>query len=285
MKPTLTLQFDSFDALAAFVASKMQTSTHAIVNNSPETLHVTATAAPVATAQPQLTGDDENGPANANAPTVDGRGFPHDDRIHASSKAMNADGSWRRKRGVTDEIVNAVENEFRNRQSQQPAAFAQQTSVVQQLPQSPAIGNFQPAVGFQPTPGMVPAVTQPAEQPQQPMQPLAQHFPQPGLPQYTAPAEQPQQFQQPAPVAAPVVQPQPQAQPATVDFPAFMRIVQGAMTSGPNGPTIDQNYIMQFAARLSQMVGQQINNITDLAGRPDLIPAALQMMQQDGVIA
>nr|AYD75903.1 conserved hypothetical protein [Pseudo-nitzschia multiseries DNA virus] len=36
-----------------------------------------------------------------------------DERIHAASKTRNSDGSWRKKRGVSDELVAVVETELR----------------------------------------------------------------------------------------------------------------------------------------------------------------------------
>lgn len=44
---------------------------------------------------------------------LDKHGLPWDERIHTSSKAANADGSWRRKRGVDDATVTKVEGELR----------------------------------------------------------------------------------------------------------------------------------------------------------------------------
>jgi len=44
---------------------------------------------------------------------ADSAGLPWDDRVHSSSKALNADGTWRKRRGVTDETVAAVEAELR----------------------------------------------------------------------------------------------------------------------------------------------------------------------------
>ena len=44
---------------------------------------------------------------------VDTRGYPWDERIHASSKALNTDGSWRYRRGVEKETINAVEMELK----------------------------------------------------------------------------------------------------------------------------------------------------------------------------
>ena len=44
---------------------------------------------------------------------VDAKGLPWDGRIHASSRAQNADGTWRSKRGVDEGLVKQVEGELR----------------------------------------------------------------------------------------------------------------------------------------------------------------------------
>jgi len=64
---------------------------------------------------PKMTAEVENddGPADANAPDVDKRGFPWDERIHASSKAVNKDGTWRYKRNTSQETIDAVEAELK----------------------------------------------------------------------------------------------------------------------------------------------------------------------------
>lgn len=43
------------------------------------------------------------------APEFDKRGMPWDERIHASSKSINADGTWRNKRGIDKETLEAVD--------------------------------------------------------------------------------------------------------------------------------------------------------------------------------
>ena len=48
----------------------------------------------------------------APAPTADANNTPHDERIHAGSKALNADGTWRKKRSVSDELIRSVEAEY-----------------------------------------------------------------------------------------------------------------------------------------------------------------------------
>src|SRR5690606_17225438 len=61
--------------------------------------------------EPQVTLSDDTGPsaADAGAPDFDSAGLPWDERIHASSRATVADGTWRKKRGVSPEEVAAVE--------------------------------------------------------------------------------------------------------------------------------------------------------------------------------
>lgn len=49
---------------------------------------------------------------DAGAPDFDSAGMPWDERIHASSRATVADGTWRKKRGVSDELVAEVEAEL-----------------------------------------------------------------------------------------------------------------------------------------------------------------------------
>lgn len=60
-------------------------------------------------------------PASATAPTsivpipqsLDNTGLPWDERIHSGNKGLNKDGTWRLKRGVTDELINSVTAELK----------------------------------------------------------------------------------------------------------------------------------------------------------------------------
>ena len=56
-----------------------------------------------------------NGPIEIEVPTHDSTGLQWDERIHASSKALNADGTWRTKRGVDKALVESVEATLRTR--------------------------------------------------------------------------------------------------------------------------------------------------------------------------
>lgn len=65
---------------------------------------------------------------SANGVELDTDGIPWDERIHASTKSKNADGRWKKKKGMNDESkVNAIIAELKARvQGQQLGALVQQ---------------------------------------------------------------------------------------------------------------------------------------------------------------
>lgn len=71
-------------------------------------------------------------PTNATPPAVDAAGLPWDERIHASSKALIADGTWRKKRGVADDLVAQVEAELRggSKEPEQPQASTEDDELA-----------------------------------------------------------------------------------------------------------------------------------------------------------
>ena len=139
MKYTLTIEADSADKLREMLqdaAQKIYTAAGEFVRydadtNNPATPHSEegpfTGVLPASTRVTLPTGDDPadvygsgNGPVETMyravvdvqapaAPTVDANNMPHDERIHAGSKALNTDGTWRKKRGVSDELVRRVE--------------------------------------------------------------------------------------------------------------------------------------------------------------------------------
>ena len=44
---------------------------------------------------------------------LDKAGFPWNERIHAGGKTKNANGTWRKRRGISDELITEVEAELR----------------------------------------------------------------------------------------------------------------------------------------------------------------------------
>lgn len=75
----------------------------------------------------------------AEQPTTDSKGREWDERIHSSSRATNADGTWRYKRGVDKALVAAIED-------------------GEELPGEP-----QPVASVPPPPPVAPAPTESAE--------------------------------------------------------------------------------------------------------------------------
>lgn len=51
-------------------------------------------------------------PAAPAAPEKDARGLPWDERIHSANKTTNADGTWRRRSKIDDQLVKTVEAEL-----------------------------------------------------------------------------------------------------------------------------------------------------------------------------
>lgn len=88
--------------------------------------------------------------ATSALPDRDADGLPWDERIHSSSKARNADGRWKAKRGVPADVVERVRAELRGGAGQTtgqaagsapaPAPAAPQTPFTPQGPATAAIG-------------------------------------------------------------------------------------------------------------------------------------------------
>lgn len=194
-------------------------------------------------------GPEDNGPVNTSAPAFDSAGLPWDARIHSSTKELNADGTWRKRRkskGQPDDAtIAAVEAELR---AQRTAPMPQMTQqpVIQQMPDM-SQQQTQPMVQQQPMQQMQ---TQPMVQ-QQPMQQVMQQ-----------PVQQ-QPMQQ--------VQPQMTQFVVPADFGSFMQALSRAMQQ----QRVDQNYLAEVSAAFGMTA------ITDLAAQPGNIPAVVQRMIND----
>lgn len=111
---TLSIKTESTSELADIVA-KLNGDTVVTVNNhSTEKVQLVVgehtpapSVIPQSTPEPQ---DDE--PTNDAPPATDKNGLPWDERIHAGTKALNGDGTWKKRRGVDDATVAAVTAEL-----------------------------------------------------------------------------------------------------------------------------------------------------------------------------
>lgn len=100
-------------------------------------------------AAPVAAGDDDAGPADVAAPAVDARGIPWNGDYHASTKARNADGTWRTKRGVDKAKLEAWEKTL------------QPSMPVPGVPAAPVAA----IPGFAPAPAGLPGFTPPQAAP------------------------------------------------------------------------------------------------------------------------
>lgn len=79
-------------------------------------------------------------PVSSSSPAVDAEGLPWDDRIHSSNRALNADGTWRKRRGVDGLTVSQVEAQLRQvtaHQSPAPEVVFVQPTFAPTAPPAP----------------------------------------------------------------------------------------------------------------------------------------------------
>ena len=207
------------------------------------------TAAPAASVTgPTAATPSAASPSNPGGVDVDANGLPWDGRIHSGptdKKPKNADGTWRKKRGVDDATVAAVEAELR-------AALG-----------APAAAAPAPAVPVPPV-AEAPAAAVP------PPPPAAAAAPVPASP-IPAPAAA-------APAPAPAAAPPTPAPAVTASGPAVA-------TTAPSGPASTFAELMrkitslqaagtltvEGTAEISAALG--ISGVRDLITRPDLVPS------------
>jgi hypothetical protein len=122
-------------AVSAETLDELYSSVAEFVNNRPTalpaTVHVTTSATdegPAAAGAPTEPADTDEGPAAAGAPEFDKVGTPWDKRIHSSSKAINEDGTWRRRRNLADITYTTVMAELAQRPG--PGAVPSAAPVV-----------------------------------------------------------------------------------------------------------------------------------------------------------
>lgn len=164
---------------------------------------------------------------------VDADGLPWDARIHSSNHAKVADGTWRKKRGVADELVALVTAELR----QAMAAPARPEPMFTE----DAPGESDPGVDA--ATAFSGAAATPVASAPPPPPPAAAVPPPPPAP--AAPVAE-------APAAAPVA-----------PFPALMRRITAGQTAGL--------LTIGTTTEIAQSLG--LSGIRDLMARPDLIPS------------
>lgn len=184
---------------------------------------------------------------------VDKDGLPWDARIHAESKAKNADGSWRAKRKVDPAVVTAVTAELRAVMSAPVPAVAPPPPPPSNDVQAEAAARFGTPAPLPPS-AAVPPPPPPAATPAVPPAPVAASVP---------PAS-------PLAAGAETVAEAPPA-PATGD-PPFVVMMRG-VTARQAAGTLTADAVAAALANLG------LPSIASLASRPDLIPSFEALLQ------
>lgn len=197
---------------------------------------------------------DDEGPVNSNAPVTDKNGIPHLVDVHAGSKAMNEDGTWRRKRGVAAETQAAAEKAWLDAnvstpQTQVAAAPVGLPGVPDATP--PAAAPAAAPVGL---PG-VPGATAPAAAP----------VGLPGIPGSAAPAATPGATLGIPGMTAPQPDPLPPVTEPPVSLDDVLTSFQALQTKYPS---VNDEYVKQLYAAAGT-TGAQLE--TDESARRRLI--------------
>lgn len=180
-------------------------------------------------------------PVAETSPALDASGRPWDERIHAGSKAKNADGTWRQRRNLPDGLREQVEAELRGQSAAAGAASSATSENTAPTVSSPA--SDAPAA---------PAVSAP---PLPPVAPVAPPVPSlPAIPSSTPPAAAP------APAGA-TASGEPMV--AEGDFVALFGKVTKLMTTQPG--VFGESDVADICAKLG------IPSMMVMPTRPDLV--------------
>lgn len=84
---------------------------------------------------------------------LDSRNIPWDERVHASTKEINKDGTWRSRRNVNKDVVKQIETELKaNTQVQATVSVVPSIPGIPAFPTSPVLGLPNHAPILQPSP-------------------------------------------------------------------------------------------------------------------------------------
>jgi hypothetical protein len=209
---------------------------------------------PVASVQASADNEDDDAGAPVSTASADSTGMPWDERIHSAARSTNADGTWRKRKGIDKTIIPGIEAELRAQGASSAPAPA---PTPQPAPLPPPKPIAAPLPVPTPQPASAPVTPPPPPMPAPAPEPVAQ----------SAPA--------PTPPAAPTT---PAAVPS--DFHGFMQHLSVKMTTPGSGVTPD--YLASLAQRIGAGYGIAFNAVTDLQEQPQYIGYAVQLMQHDG---
>lgn len=182
-------------------------------------------------------------PATAPTGERDKDGIPWDERIHASTKTTNKDGTWTRRRNTPDETFDAVMAELKQANTQRTLEAAQGMVPTPPAPSAPSAPAVAPSVPLPPPPVSAPTTVPPAPSP--------------------------------TPAAAPALPSAPASAGNVAPFPAIMVKVTAAQRDGKlDKPTLDN--FLAAAGVVPAANGEY--SIIGLSRNPELIPVFEQFL-------
>lgn len=255
----------------------------------PETSVSTPPAVP---APPQA--DVPSAPAAAMNPAdVDKHGLPWDARIHSGTKAVNADGSWRQRRGLNDpELVKRVEAELRALMavpvSASPLDVSGDTTSVSDASSAPAVPAASTATAMAESSPMAEAAPI-ATVPVVPPPPVVGAATGIMAAQSTAPVSAPVPNVPPPPVV-PVP---PSSVPATAPIPSPPAVPAPPIAAAPAAPITFADVMRKVTSNIASAkiteaevhagltsIGLAAGEIGKMNGRPDLIKQMSDYLDQ-----
>lgn len=189
---------------------------------------------------------------------LDSTGLPWDGRIHSESKKLTGKGVWKKRRGISDEETTRIEHEIRGGLHRTISVAHGAGHAVP----AAAGGNVVPQA--QPVFIQQPVTAYPAQG--MPLPPL------PGAPN----AVHGHPVQQPV-MAHPAPQPVTMAAPVN-NIQTLMTKIQSLFQNGTGSP----EYLLSLNQRIGQQFQVQINSITDITNRQEMIDYAFALMAHDG---
>lgn len=255
---------EQVDPAAAFGAQSPEQAFPAVPAAPTAAPAIPVTAAPAGTpvhgtAPETPAGGPDNGPAAIPTASpssdveLDGDGLPWDGRIHsgpADKRPKNADGTWRKKRGVDDETIATV------------------TAELRQVMGAPASGNPPAAASPEPAPAAAPTPA-PAAPPPTPAAAGMESGPAVASPAANVPT--PPAPPVPAVPAAPTPPPAaPAADVPAASFADLMRKITARQTAG--------TLTVEATSEIAKSLG--LTGVRDLINRPDLVAAFDQLLPE-----
>jgi hypothetical protein len=174
----------------------------------------------------------------------DANNMPWDERIHAATKTRTAKGLWKKRKGVDDATIAAVESELRGAPAAAPAVTTPALSVAQKLDKAESALRAPSAPVAPQPPAAVAAPVPPAPQP----------------PAAVAP---------PAPPAPPA--------PVARNFEGLMQRISGLFQQQRIEPTYPQTIVDRIGTAYNIPVG----DITAIANEPAYVEYAHACMDAD----